>query len=67
MLEIRMRDSRLLPTNSLSVFDHFVGLALKKLIFFLTFISLFSLILYLIRFNANNKCHFLINGDRKEF
>ena len=24
---------RLLPTNSLSVFDHFVGLALKGLIF----------------------------------
>ena len=29
--------------------------------------SLFSLILYLIRFNTNNKRHFLNNGDRKEF
>ena len=33
--------------------------------FFLTFISLFSLILYLI--NTNNKHHFLNNGDRNEF
>ena len=35
--------------------------------FFLTFISLFSLFLYLIRFNTNKKGHFLNNGDRKEF
>ena len=35
--------------------------------FFLTRIPLFSLILYLIRFNTNNKRHFLNNGDRKEF
>ena len=27
------------------------------------FISFFSLILYLIRFKTNNKCHFLNNGD----
>ena len=29
--------------------------------------SLFSLILYLIRFNTNNECYFLNNGDRKQF
>ena len=29
--------------------------------------SLFSLILYLIRFNTNSKRHFLNNGDRKDF
>ena len=33
----------------------------------LTFISLFSLIFYFIRFNTINKQHFLNNGDRKEF
>ena len=38
-----------------------------SLFFFLTFISLFSLILYLIRFNTNNERYFLNNGDRKEF
>ena len=37
------------------------------LLFFLTFISLFSLILYLIRVNTINKSHFLKNGGRKEF
>ena len=31
--------------------------------FFLTFISLLFLILYLIRFNTNNKHHFLDNGE----
>ena len=35
------------------------------LIFFLTFLSLFYLILYLIRFNTDNKCHFLDNGEIK--
>ena len=35
--------------------------------FFLTFISLFSLIFYLIRFNTNSKRHFLNNGETKEF
>ena len=34
---------------------------------FLTFTSLFSLIFYFIRFDTNNKRHFLNNGDRKEF
>ena len=33
---------------------------------FLIFIS-FSLILYLIRFNTNNRHHFLKNGDTKTF
>ena len=33
--------------------------------FFPTFISLFSLILYLVRFNINNKGYFLDNRDRK--
>ena len=32
----------------------------------MTFISLFSFSLYLIRFNTNNKRHFLNNGDWKE-
>ena len=32
--------------------------------FFLTFFSLFSLILYLIMFNTNNKSHFFNDGDR---
>ena len=31
--------------------------------FFLIFISFLSLILYLIRFNTNNKRHFLNTGD----
>ena len=35
--------------------------------FFLIFISLFSSIVYLIRFNTNNKHHFLNNGETKEF
>ena len=35
--------------------------------FFLTFMSFFSLIIYLIRFNSNNNFHFLNNGDGKEF
>ena len=35
--------------------------------FFLTSFSLFSLILYLIRFSTKNKRYFLQNGDRKEF
>ena len=35
--------------------------------FSLTLISLFSLILYLIRFNTNNKRHYFNYGDRKEF
>ena len=35
--------------------------------FSLTLIALFSLILYLIRFNSNNKRHYLNYGDRKEF
>ena len=35
--------------------------------FSLSFISLFSLILYLIWFNTNNKHRFLNNGDGKEF
>ena len=35
--------------------------------FFLIFIFLFSLILYLIRFNPNNESHFLDDGNRKEF
>ena len=34
--------------------------------FFLTFISLFSLILYLLTFTTNNKRHTVNNGDRKE-
>ena len=29
--------------------------------FFVTFVSLFSLIVYLVRFNTNNKHHFLHN------
>ena len=29
--------------------------------------SLFSLILYLVRFNTNNNHNFLNNGDRKKF
>ena len=33
--------------------------------FLLTSISLFCLILYLIRFKTNNKRHFLNDGDRK--
>ena len=33
------------------------------LTFFLNFISLISLIFYLITFNTSNKCHFLNNGD----
>ena len=38
------------------------------LILFLNFyISLFFLILYLIRFNTNNKRHFHNNGEAKEF
>ena len=37
------------------------------LILFLTFISLFSLILYLVRFNTKNKRHFLNNEDRQKF
>ena len=36
-------------------------------IFFLTFVSFFSLILYLIKFNTNNKRRFVNNGDRQEF
>ena len=35
--------------------------------FFLTLISLFSLILHLIRFNCNNEHHFLNKWSRKEF
>ena len=31
--------------------------------FVLTFISLLSLILYVIKFNTNNKHHFLSNGE----
>ena len=34
--------------------------------FFLNFISWFSLILYFIRFNTNNKCHFVNNGEKKK-
>ena len=37
------------------------------LIFVLTFISLFSLILYLIRFNNNNRHIFIKNGNTKGF
>ena len=37
------------------------------LIFFLTCIFTFSLIIYLIRFSTNNKLHFFNNEDRKEF
>ena len=37
------------------------------MIFFLNFIPLFSLILCLIKFNNNNKRHFLKNRHRKEF
>ena len=44
----------------------FTTLAITRfLIFFLTFVSLFSVLLNLIRFNTNNKRHFLINGDTK--
>ena len=50
-----------LSLNSLNIMQKI----LNFLIFSLTFISLFSLILYLVRFNNYNKRHFLNNGDRK--
>ena len=50
---------------------NFLNIMLKiRLSFFMKFFviltSLFSLILDLIRFITNNKCHFLNNGSRKE-
>ena len=51
---------------SLSFLNIMLGIRLRfSEYFFLTFIPQFSLILYLIRFNTNNKRHFLNNGETK--